>query len=82
MGSPFALRIGRVWSTTVRPFGPLEAQPAEVFEHSVDEVCSAPLRIKVLVSHDEHAGILVGTTGRDRKRTGMPNVQQARRRWC
>lgn len=52
---PFALVVGRVGTSNVRPFNPLETEPSQILDKSVDEFGPGAGSIQVFVAQDESA---------------------------
>jgi hypothetical protein len=55
---------------------PFDSQPAQIFDHRIDEFTAAALWIEVLISKNESAPALMGALRGHSKCVRMPEVQQ------
>ena len=56
--SPLALRIRGMRTAAIRAFVPGDTEPAQIFEHGIDELSAATLRIQVFVAQDQSSAML------------------------
>lgn len=64
--------VAYAWS-----FRPLEAEPAEVFEHGVDVLGFAAVGVEVFIAEDERAVVGLGSLGGDGEGAGVAGVEVA-----
>ncbi len=72
-----ALVVGSVGASYVWAFGPLEAEPAEVFEHGMDVLGLAAVGVEVFIAEDERALVRLGSLGGDGEGAGVAGVEVA-----
>ncbi len=77
---PLALGVRRVRPAAIRAFIPSNSQPTEVFDHRVNKLCPAALRIKVVVAENQGSFLLNCPLGRDPEATRVAEMQQTGRR--
>src|SRR5215469_6233484 len=77
---PAALRVRTVRTATVRPLAPGNPQPLEVFDHRLDKLRAAPLRIQIFVTQDQIPVALGGSRGSNPERARVSKMQQPGRR--
>ena len=78
--TPLALFVRDEGTTNVRTFLPVDAEPMEVFQHSLSELGARALRVEVFVSEDEYAASIASTFEGDPERPSVTEVKQARGR--
>ena len=76
------LAIGRVRSTDIRPFVPVQAQPAQVLEQLAHERLGAASLVGILDAQDEPAARLARSQEIEQRRAGIAQMQMARRDWA
>jgi hypothetical protein len=73
---PLALRVGRKRPAAIRPLGPLNSQPAQIFNHRLNEFSATPLWIQIFISENQLSAMLDSTLRRNPERARVPKVQQ------
>jgi len=76
----FALQVGHIRATAVRPFIPRDPQPAQVFIHRGNKFCAASVRIKIFVAKKQRASGFPRPLRCRQKSAGMAQMQKACRR--
>lgn len=76
----FALIVGREGAADIGAFLPIEAKPAEVFEHGNEEFWFAAGAVEVFVAKNESAGVGAGTLLGDPEGSCVAEMQVAGRR--
>jgi hypothetical protein len=74
------LRVRRMRPAAIRPFVPLNTQPAQVFEHSRNKFWTAAIGIEVFVAKYKNAARFPRPFRRNQKGTRVAEVENSRRR--
>jgi hypothetical protein len=77
-----ALHVRAAGTAAVGTFDPVDAEPAQVLDHCLDEFRATALRIQIFVAEDQLAAMLGSAMRRGPKRTRMAEMEKAGGRGC